>query len=250
MSAAFQDHFSSRADRYAVYRPRYPADLYQWLAAQARGRDVAWDCATGNGQAAVGLAPYFAQVIATDASQAQLAHAEQAPNIRYAVATAEASGLADRSVDLVTVAQAAHWFNRPRFFVEVARVARPGALVALWMYNLMETSPEVDTVVGRLYTEIVGPFWPGDRKLIDQDYRPIEVPFPEFEAPRFVMAAEWSVGHALGYLRTWSAVSRYAEARGTDPVALVEAELVEAWGGRDVRRTVRWPLHMRVARVP
>lgn len=250
MSAAFQDHFSSRADRYAVYRPTYPAALYQWLATQAPARTAAWDCATGNGQAAIGLAAHFDTVFATDASQAQISHAEPASNIRYAVATAEASGLADRSVDLVTVAQAAHWFDRPRFFAEAARVGRPGAVVALWMYNLMESMPEVDRIVGRLYTEIVGPFWPGDRKLIDQDYRTIEVPLPEFEPPRFEMTADWSVDRVLGYLRTWSAVNRYAEARGADPVALIESELVEAWGGRAAMRTVRWPLHMRVARIP
>lgn len=249
MSGGFQDHFSARADRYAVFRPIYPAALYQWLGTQVARHDAAWDCGTGNGQAALGLAPFFEHVFATDASPSQLAQATPGPNIEYRVATAECSGLPDHSVDLVTVAQAAHWFDRPRFFAEVARVARPGSVVAIWMYNLMEADPAVNRLIWRLYSDIVGPFWPGDRVLIDTNYRSIEIPFPEFDSPAFEITADWSGDHLLGYLRTWSAVNRYVEAKGHDPVALIEPELVEAWGGRDVIRTVRWPLRLRTARI-
>ena len=250
MSGAFPDHFSARADRYAVFRPTYPAGLYQWLADQVVRHDAAWDCATGNGQAAVGLAPYFGRVFATDASAAQLAQATPVPNIEYTRAPAEASGLADRSVDLVTVAQAAHWFDRARFFVEAARVARPGSVLAIWMYNLMRSEPVVDRIIGRLYRDIVGPFWPGDRVLIDDDYRSITIPFPEFDPPQFAMTAAWTGDHLVGYLRTWSAVNRYVEAKGHDPVALVEEDLLAAWGGPSTVRTVEWPLRVRVARIP
>ena len=250
MSTGFQDHFSARAGQYAAFRPRYPAALYQWLATQVIRHEAAWDCATGNGQAALGLAPFFQHVFATDASAAQLAQAAPRDNVEYRVATAESSGLVSGSVDLVTVAQSAHWLDRPRFFAEVARVARPGSVLALWMYNLMRSEPAVDRVIGRLYSEIVGPFWPGDRVLIDTDYRTIEIPFPEYEPPVFDMTADWSGDHLLGYLRTWSAVNRYLAAKGHDPVALVEAELLEAWGGRTVVKTVRWPLRLRTARIP
>ena len=250
MGTGFQDHFSTRADQYAAFRPMYPAALYQWLASQVIRQEAAWDCATGNGQAALGLAPFFQHVFATDASAAQLAQAAPRDNVEYRVATAESSGLASHSVDLVTVAQSAHWFDRPRFFAEVARVARPGSVLALWMYNLMRSEPAVDRVIGRLYSEIVGPFWPGDRVLIDTDYRTIEIPFPEYEPPVFNMTADWSGDHLLGYLRTWSAVTRYLAAKGHDPVALVEAELLVAWGGRAVVKTVRWPLRLRTARIP
>ncbi len=246
--SSFQDHFSARAAGYAAFRPSYPASLFRWLAHESPGRSVAWDCATGSGQAALGLAPYFDRIVATDASASQLEHAKAAPNVEYRVAPAELSGLADHSIDLVTVAQALHWFDRPRFFAEAGRVLRPGGLLACWMYNVMAVSESVDRVVARLYTDIVGPFWPGDRVLIDQDYRSIVMPFAEFEPPRFDMVEQWSFDHVVGYLRTWSAVTRYRQARGHDPVGLIEAELLAAWGAPGQTRPIRFPLTLRVAR--
>jgi len=248
MSNGFQDHFSSRAAGYAAYRPSYPAELFRWLAESSPGRDTAWDCATGSGQAAVGLAPHFFRVVATDASASQLEHARETPRVEYRVATAESSGLPGRSVDLVTVAQALHWLDRPRFFAEAGRVLRPGGLLACWMYNVMQVDQEFDRVVRHLYADIVGPFWPGDRIFIDQAYRTIEFPFPEIAPPRFDMAEEWSFPHLTGYLRTWSAVVRYRQEKGQDPVALVEPELLAIWGDPARPRTVRWPLALRVAR--
>jgi ubiquinone/menaquinone biosynthesis C-methylase UbiE len=248
MTAEFQDHFSARAVGYAAYRPSYPAGLFGWLAEASPREDVAWDCATGSGQAALGLAPYFRRIVATDASPAQLEHAKAASNIEYRMATAESSGLGDQSVDLVTVAQALHWFDRHRFFNEARRVLRPGGVLACWMYNRMRVSTDFDRLVGYLYTDIVGPFWPGDRVLVDQDYRTIELPFPELAPPRFEMTEQWSFQHVVGYLRTWSAVTRYLQAKGHDPVALVEPELLAAWGNPDQTRSVCWPLVVRVAR--
>jgi SAM-dependent methyltransferase len=232
-----------------VYRPTYPDSLYRWLAESVAERGTVWDCGTGNGQAALGLAPHFRRVIATDPSEAQLAHARPAANIEYRVATAEQSGLEDVSIDLVTVAQAAHWFDRPRFFAEVRRVAKPGALLAVWMYNLMTVDDAVDRVIEHLYRDVVGRYWPGDRVLIDSDYRTIEIPFPEFIPPSFEMTAEWNGDHVLGYLRTWSAVARYQADTREDPVSLVAPELLAAWGGADRVRRVRWPLRLRAATV-
>ena len=245
----FQDHFSSRSKGYASFRPRYPTALYEWLAGQCRARGTAWDCATGSGQAAIGLSPFFQRVIATDASRAQIDNATPAPNVEYRVAAAEESGLADRSVDLVTVAQSLHWVDRDRFFAEAARVAKPGSPLAVWMYNLMEVAPAIDRVIRRLYSEVLSGFWPSDRALVDDDYRSIGFPFPEVAAPRFEMTAEWPLDHLLGYLRTWSGVIRYVSARGEDPVHAVEPELTKAWGDRGESRVVRWPLVLRVARV-
>ena len=245
---AFQDHFSARAAGYALFRPSYPAALFRWLADSCPARSVAWDCGTGSGQAALGLAPYFDRIVATDASASQLEHAKAAPNVEYRVAPAESSGLNDRSVDLVSVAQALHWFDRPRFFAEVGRVLRPGGLLACWMYNVMAVSEAVDRVVAHLYTDVVGPFWPGDRVLIDQDYRSIMIPFAEFEPPGFQMAEQWSFEHVVGYLRTWSAVTRYRQAKGHDPVGLIEADLLAAWGDPAQIRPIRFPLTLRVAR--
>ena len=249
MTGSFQDRFSARAGGYAAYRPSYPAELFRWLAESSPGRDLAWDCGTGTGQAAIGLAPYFGRIVATDASASQLEHAKAAPNIEYRVAPAESSDLGDGSVALVTVAQALHWFDRPRFFAEAGRVLQPGGLLACWMYNMMQVDREFDRLVAHLYTDIVGPFWPGDRVLVDQNYRTIEFPFPEFEPPRFDMAEQWSFPHVVGYLRTWSAVSRYLQDMGHDPVALIEPELLAAWGDPGQTRTIRWPLALRVARI-
>ncbi len=248
MTEGFQDHFSARSAGYAAYRPSYPAALFRWLAESSPGRETAWDSGTGSGQAALGLAPYFRQIVATDASASQLEHAKPAVGVEYRVVPAESSGLGDRSVDLVTVAQALHWFDRPRFFAEVNRVLRPGGLLACWMYNLMEVSPEFDQLVGHLYTDVVGPFWPGDRVLVDQGYRTIEFPGPELTPPTFEMTEQWSLHHLVGYLRTWSAVTRYLKEKGQDPVAMVEPELKAVWGDPDRTRTVRWPLALRVAR--
>lgn len=248
-SGGFPDHFSTRSSGYAAFRPTYPDPLFGWLAGQCRSRTLAWDCATGSGQAVAGLASRFDRVIATDGSASQIEHAPAFPNVEYRVATAEESGLPDQSVDLVTVAQSLHWFDHPRFFAEVRRVSRPGAVVACWMYNLMRVAPALDRVVDRLYVDVVGPFWPGNRKLIDGNYRDVAFPFPALPAPPFEMESAWDFDHLVGYLRTWSAVTRYVAANGADPVTLVEADLLEAWGARDRTRVVRWPLVLLVGRV-
>jgi SAM-dependent methyltransferase len=245
--SGFEDHFSERAAGYATYRPTYPDGLFEWLASRAPSRRLAWDCATGSGQAVAGLARRFERVVATDASADQLKNARPFPNVEYRVARAEASAIAAGSADLVTVAQALHWLDHRAFFEEVGRVARPGGIVAAWMYNLMQVSPGFDQALARFYSETVGPFWPGDRAYVDQGYRTIRIPFRELAPPPFAMEADWSLDHLLGYLRTWSAVARYAKARGHDPVALVAPELASHWGGPDQVRRVRWPIALRVA---
>jgi ubiquinone/menaquinone biosynthesis C-methylase UbiE len=138
VAESFKDHFSSVAGNYAAFRPDYPRELFQWLASVSPARSAAWDCATGNGQAAVGLAEYFKTVIGTDASADQIANATPHPKIRYSVVPAEKSGLTAQSMDLITVAQSAHWFDLDRFYSEVRRVLRPGGCVALWCYGVIE----------------------------------------------------------------------------------------------------------------
>lgn len=243
----FQDHFSGHAVDYARFRPCYPAALFAWLAQVAPGHDLAWDCATGNGQAAVALAAHFAQVVATDASAQQIAQAEVHPRVRYAVAPADASDLTDGSADLVTVAQALHWFDLERFYTEVGRVLRPGGVLAVWSYGLFECLPAVDAQVCHLYGEIVGSYWPMERQLVEDGYRSLPFPFEELSAPGFSMTAEWSLAQVRGYLNTWSAVQRYRRDRGEDPLAAIDVPLRAAWGDAPVR-VIRWPLHLRVGR--
>ena len=245
----FKAHFSSASDRYAAYRPDYPAALFAWLAGQCAERDTAWDCATGSGQAARGLAPHFRQVVATDASTEQICHAGHHPAIDYRVAPAEASGLADRCIDLVTVAQAAHWFDLSAFYAEAARVLKAGGAIAVWGYGRMLLPGEMDAPFQRFYAETVGPYWPAERALIDDAYRRLDFPFMEIEAPAFAIEVAWTLPRLLDYLSTWSAVKRYQAARGHDPLPPLLAELAPLWGDPETARALQWPLFLRAGRV-
>jgi SAM-dependent methyltransferase len=244
----FKDHFSGHAKDYASYRPGYPAELFDFVAALPRRRGLAWDCGTGSGQSALGLARCFERVIGTDASAAQIEHAEPHPRIEYRVAPAEDSGLPAASVDLVAVAQAFHWFDFERFFAEARRVLAPGGAVALWSYNLARITPEVDAWTDRLAHGFVGPYWPPERRWVDEDYRTIPFPFPEVEAPVFHLLEDWDLHRYLLYVGTWSAVQRYAQATGRDPIAETRAEILVAWGDPAAVRTVSWPIFLRASR--
>ena len=245
---AFPDHFSSAAPQYARHRPDYPADLFDYLAALAPDRRRAWDCATGSGQAAVGLARLFREVIATDASAQQISQARPDTRVRYRVAAAEDSGLEAGSVDLVTVAQALHWFDRPRFWREARRVLVRGGVIAVWCYDLMRTDEEVVAVIGHFYRDVVGPYWPPERVLTEKRYRTIDFPFAEETPPPFRMEKRWSLPDLVGYLGTWSAVRRYREALGQDPIGPVSEELARVWGPPDRPRRIFWDLALRVGR--
>ena len=219
--------------------------MFRWFASIAPSKGLAWDCATGNGQAAVELAKVFERVIATDGSARQIANAEQHARVEYRVATAENNGIESSSVDLITVAQALHWFDLERFYSEVRRVLKPRGAIAATAYQLATVSPEIDVTVNRYYSEIVGKYWPPERVLVEK-FEELPFPFAEVETPRFEMVAEWTVEQLLGYLRTWSATQRFMAAEKRDPVAEVEDKLRQAWG--EQTRSVIWPLKVRVGR--
>jgi len=244
----FPDHFSRVASAYAAFRPRYPAMLFERLASLAPGNRAAWDCGSGSGQAARGLAEHFEVVWATDASGAQLASAPEHPRIHYRVAPAEASGLEAGAVDLVTVAQALHWFDRPRFYAEARRVLRPRGVVAAWCYDLMQVTPEIDALIHGFYTHTIGRYWPPERALVEARYETIEFPFDPIAVPSVNMDAEMDLNELAGYMRTWSAVTRYREAIERDPVIDLIHELEPIWGAHETRRRVRWPLAMLAGR--
>ncbi|MBT9539694.1 class I SAM-dependent methyltransferase [Thiobacillus sp.] len=244
----FKDHFSTASERYAAFRPDYPAELYAWLASLSAERNLAWDCATGSGQAALGLAPHFQCIVATDASAEQIRHAAPHARIDYRVATAEASGLADASVDLVTVAQAAHWFDLPRFHAEAKRVLKRNGVIALWGYGRMVLPGELDAPFQRFYAETVGPYWPPERALIDDAYKSLPFPFAEIAAPNFAIKVEWTLPRLVAYLSTWSAVKRYQGTQGHDPLPALAAELGLLWGTPDAALRLSWPLFLRVGR--
>jgi SAM-dependent methyltransferase len=247
-AVAFQDHFSKQANAYTHFRPRYPRALFAYLSNLPVQRERAWDCGAGNGQAAVALAEFFDEVVATDASNRQIANAQLHPKVIYTVAPAEAPPLAARTVDLVAVAQALHWFDLPAFYAQVRKAGRPGSVLAAWCYGLATISPAVDAVVGCLYSDILGSYWPSGRRLIEEQYTTIDFPFAEIHAPQFAMNAQWRLDDLVGYLGTWSSVQKFIERNGADPLNEVQDDLRDAWGGQATQR-VEWPLYLRVGRV-
>lgn len=241
----FKDHFSEHAAAYAAHRPTYPAKLFEVLAGMAPRRSRAWDAGTGNGQAAVDLAGRFEMVVATDPSVQQLANATKARGVRYVRARSEQPAMRSRSVDCITVAQALHWFDRDAFFIEVERVAREGALLAVWSYGTFFRD-DTDATLERFH-EVVASYWPPERPMVEDGYAALRFPFEELEAPSLEMSVTWTADQTLDYLRTWSAVQRFRRANGNDPVESIAADLRDRWGGGS--RRVRWPLHLRLFRI-
>jgi len=246
VTLGFKDHFSTRPDDYARYRPTYPDELFEYLASVVEERSVAWDCATGSGQAAVALARYFPRIIASDASESQVAAAIPHPQVTYRVAAAEQSGLADNSVDLLTVGQAFHWFDEAMFLSEAQRVLKSSGVLAIWCYEICLVTDKCDAIIDTLYRDIVGDFWPPERVTIEQGYASVRLPGEAIVAPRVEMTLNWRVEDMLGYLGTWSACKHFKAEKGSDPVALIAAPLADAWGKGEHR--VSWPLQIKVCR--
>lgn len=248
MSTAFKDHFSHLAAQYASFRPHYPPALFDYLARLSSSRRVAWDCACGSGQASGSLAEHFESVIATDASAQQIAAAPSHPHVIYKVAPAEASGIDEASVDLVAVAQGLHWFNLDAFYHEVDRVLIQGGVLAAWTYGVLKCEDShVDRLVQAFY-QMLDPYWPPERKLVESGYRTLRFPFVEESPPSFEMTERWSLPQLLGYLRSWSAVGRYVGKHGTDPVEALGEQLAEVWEEPNTLQLTTWPLAMRVGR--
>ena len=304
---AIKDNFSAQSDQYSRFRPTYPDELYDYLLSLVPARQTsgggldtkkswagadggngtrAWDCGTGNGQVAEKLALFFDAVEATDISREQMAQALPNDKVHYSVQRAEQTDFPAGSFDLITVAQAIHWFDFAAFYAEVERTMKSGGVLAVIGYGLMEVrqtagdsldhrkswelrgedeamtagdSPDtkeswgcadagLNRAIDRLYRDIVGPYWDAERRYIDEGYRTIPFPYEEMAAPAFEMRFEWSFAHLVGYLGTWSAVKHYQKERSEDPVALVYQELKSCWGTAVVR-TVRFPLLLRVTRM-
>lgn len=242
----FKDHFSGQSEGYQKYRPDYPPALFEWLASVAPGRRLAIDVATGNGQAAVGLAAHFERVIATEPSTGQLREARAHPRVEYRQEPAEAMSAETGSADLVTAAQAAHWFDWRRFTAEAARVLRKGGVLAVWSYSDCEVSPSIDRLVRDFSRDVVGPYWPRERRIVEEGYASLALPFPPVEAPAFAMTTRWDIDAMLGYLDTWSAVRRCRARSRRDPLPLLAKPLADAWGSGE--RDVHWPFTLLAGR--
>jgi SAM-dependent methyltransferase len=245
---SFKDHFSTQAADYARFRPRYPDELFAFVGKTAPANELAWDCATGSGQAAVGLARSFQHVIATDASASQIKNAEAHSRVTYRVATAESSGLEAGSCDAITVAQALHWFEFDSFVREAKRVLKNDGVLVVSSYLFLHATPQIDAIVNRYYHDIVGPYWPPERVLVERGLREFSFPFEEIAAPELRITMDWTLADVVGYLQTWSATQRYLAANGSNPLSLIESDLRAAWGDPASRRPVSWPLEVRAFR--
>lgn len=246
--SGFKDHFSTGSADYAANRPDYPPELGAFLAAHTPGHDLALDCGCGSGQLSLLLAEHFARIVATDASAQQIAAARPHPRIAYRVAPAEASGLAPESADLIAAAQAAHWFDLSAFYAEAWRVARPGALVALVSYGVMHVAGDAEPLVQEFYWRTIGPYWPPERRHVEEGYRSLPFPFAEITPPDLAIERAWTRDQFLGYVATWSAVREAETAVGRGPLDAFAALLAKCWPDGE-RRQVRWPLAVRAGRV-
>ena len=243
------DHFSAVARAYASRRPGYPDELFAYLSRLCRERELAWDCGTGSGQASVPLARWFRRVIASDLSSAMLALAPQHSTLHYVAATAQRGPLRAGTVDLVTVAQALHWFDVEPFYREVDRVLVAGGVLAVWSYgNQIVDDPSIDQVLATFYWETVGPFWAPERRHVESGYRTLPFPYPELNPPAFAMERHWTLDELLGYIGTWSATQHCRENTGSDPIPALRRELKPLWGDAASTRLIRWPLSVRVGR--
>lgn len=237
-----KDNFSAQASAYARHRPTYPAALYDFLYAHAPAFDYAWDCATGNGQVARRLAERFRVVLATDISAAQIENATPHDHIQYRVAPAEHGGLPDGACDLITVGQAAHWFDRPAFYAEAKRCLKPGGLLAIFGYKLPTIDPPTDELIHHLYDGVLGDYWDPERRFVDEGYIAFDFPFPEIVFPDLHMEVLWNASDLTGFLESWSATQHFIRRERKSPLNNdFRLSLAECWP-EGVNKTVRFPM--------
>jgi len=243
------DHFSSRSEEYSFYRPVYPDGLFEFLSEITRHKNLAWDCATGNGQAAIGICKYFKKVIASDVSKSQIEYSFHRDNIVYDVFPAEKVNIEENSVDLITVAQAAHWFDLTKFYQEVRRVSNGNdGIIAIWSYGMHRINPKIDMISEKLTVggEILGNYWPKETIYVKEDYKTIPFPFKEITIPKLEMKVNWSFDDLFTYMETWSSVKKFQMEKKYDPLSIVREEMKSLWGKKDTKKVVRWNINLRV----
>jgi ubiquinone/menaquinone biosynthesis C-methylase UbiE len=241
--------FATEAAQYAHLRPTYPDELFAFLSTTVASREVAWDCATGNGQAATHLTRYFERVIATDESAEMIDQAPREPRIEYWVAEAEDSDVDARSVDLVTVASAIHWFDLGRFYAEVRRVLRPGGVIAAWTYYTPVFGNDIDAIIERLAHDVLANYWDSRLHYVVDEFHDLPFPFEPINAPPFRTEMRWDMEDLLGYFETWSSSVKYREATGTHPTDVIKGDLARVWGDPEQKKDLHFPLYMRLGRV-
>lgn len=233
-----KDNFSAQAEIYARFRPAYPSSLFDYLNGLCLQKERAWDCATGNGQIAFGLSPFFREIQATDISEQQLSHALKAENIMYRKEAAESSSFTDRSFDLIVVAQAIHWFDFDLFYKEVKRTLKTDGVFVVTGYDMPKTDPETDDILMYFYDHTIGKYWDPERKYVDERYETIPFPFEEVTTPKLFYECTWNLEHFLGYVNTWSAVQHYIKDTKINPVPKLEEQLQKVWKPGDSKKVV------------
>ena len=250
MTKKFIDNFSSKSKEYSFSRPVYPGDLFAFLSDITPNHDLVWDCATGNGQAAIGLCKYFKKIIASDASKSQIDNKFEMENITYKVFPAEKTSLLNNSFSLVTVAQAVHWLDFDKFYEEVKRVSKKDGegRIALWCYEMHKINPKIDKISERLDVggDILGNFWSEEIKYINEGYRTIPFPFKEINTPKFEMNTKWNIYQLFKYMKTWSAVKKYDTEKRSDPLDLVRDDIKNLWGEESEEKLIKWKINLRV----
>lgn len=246
---SFKDYFSAQSKEYSLYRPKYPAELFEYLSSIAPEHELAWDCATGNGQAAVGLVPFFKKIIATDASPKQLEYAISEPAITYKRALAEESGLPSESVDLLTVATAIHWIDTERFYPEVRRILKPRGVIAVWLYDHCRIEENIDLISIEYSENTVGQYWPIENRKAWDFEKSVDFPFEKISAPEFLLKVNWDLNEYLKYLHTWSSTQNYIAKTGKDPIEDLRKKLKDTWKNENEKKEVTWKLVMKVGRV-
>jgi SAM-dependent methyltransferase len=249
MEKKFSDYFSAQSEIYAKYRPTYPDSLFRFLAGCVQEHNVAWDCGTGNGQAAIMLANYFDTVVATEPSENQLLNAVAYPRVEYRCETAEINTIPDGIVDLITVANALHWFDLEKFYKEVRRVLKPNGILAVWAYSIPKIDLETDRILNAFHNETVGEFWAYPNHLVDLEYKTIPFPFATIECPSFLSSRHFLREDLLGYLNTWSAVQKYIRVYNRNPTDDLAPILADVWPDETQIREVTWNLILKVGRV-
>lgn len=244
-----KDLFSSQSDLYAKYRPTYPKELYEYILSFVKEKNTAWDCATGNGQAALVLADYFKKVIATDISAAQIEKATRKENIEYSVCSAESTPFAENTFDLVTVAQAYHWITWDEFRKEATRVCKPNAVIAVWTYYSRTTDDErIDKAVNDFYENVAKPYWDYERKYVDEKYSTVEFDYELLPVKDFETVLHWKREELVGYISSWSAVQKFIKVNGYSPIPMIEEKIKKLWQEDEVKKVV-FPIHLKLGKI-
>jgi hypothetical protein len=243
--------FSDDSPSYANARPKYPKALFAWISEQCNAYDRAWDCATGNGQAAIDLAEYFTRVDATDISEQQLEHALTHPRVFYSIAPAETSGLPEHVFDLVAVAQALHWFDHVAFWSEVRQVAKRGAFFCAWGYDWLESPRRIDEEFVAPFCALLRPFWASNNQILWNGYSASELAFPfdPIESPTFAINVNWSTEQLINYMMTWSAYKRSGADMNTSKAIDRLVQHVHAMVPEDNVLDIRMPLKIIAGRI-